>query len=71
MKNKFLSKLMSMSWEIQRTQKRSRSKALSAAWSIAQNANIAIFYIVEKHSKKHSRTINQPSPKNLTLSLYA
>jgi hypothetical protein len=71
MKNKFLSRLMSMSWEIQRTKKGSRSKALSAAWSIAQNANIAVFYLVEKHAKRNSRAQHPTNPQNLTLSLYA
>lgn len=72
MKNKkFLSRLMSLSWEIQRTKQRSRAKALGAAWSIAQNANIVVFYLVEKHSNKQNRNRSTVAPNNLTLSLYA
>lgn len=71
MKNKFLSRLMTMSWEIQKSKKSSRAKALSAAWCIAQNSNIAVFYLVEKHSNKHSKTSAKVKPENLTLSLYA
>lgn len=71
MKNKFLSRLMTMSWEIQKNKKNSRAKALSAAWSIAQNANITVFYLVEKHSNKRNKTHSTVKPENLTLSLYA
>jgi hypothetical protein len=71
MKNKFLSRLMSMSWEIQKSKKISRVKALSAAWIIAQNANITVFYLVEKHSNKNNKTHSRVRPENLMLSLYA
>ncbi|RYX81930.1 hypothetical protein EON73_04565 [bacterium] len=60
-----------MSWEIQKSKNNSRAKALSAAWSIVQNANITIFYLVEKHSNKHNKTTAKVKPENLTLSLYA
>jgi len=60
-----------MSWEIQRTTTNSRKKALTSAWSIAQNANIVVFYLVEKHSNKHRKNLRSISPDNLTLSLTA
>lgn len=71
MKNTFLSRLMKMSWEIQKTKKKSRAKALNAAWIIAQNANITVFYLVEKHSNKHNKITAKVKPENLTLTLYA
>ncbi|MCW3111460.1 MAG: hypothetical protein JWQ09_5966 [Segetibacter sp.] len=48
-----LSKLMSLSWEIQRRRKCIRSKALLSAWAIAQNEDITVYHLVKKHSHQH------------------
>lgn len=45
-----LSKLMNLSWEIQRTKHCARSKALQSAWAITQNEDITVQYLVKKHS---------------------
>lgn len=45
-----LSRLMYLSWEIQRKKNHSRSKALLAAWAILLNEDITIYYLVKKHS---------------------
>lgn len=66
-----LSRLMSMSWEIQKSKKVTRKKALASAWAIVQNANITIFYVVEKYSKKDIAHIKKVIPRNLQLSLTA
>lgn len=66
-----LSRLMSMSWEIQKTKKTTRKKALVSAWAIVQNANITIFYVVDKYSKKSIGHMKKINPDNLQLSLTA
>ncbi len=45
-----LSKLMYLSWEIQRKKKCIRSKALQSAWAITQNEDITVYYLIKKHS---------------------
>lgn len=50
-----LSRLMRMSWEIQRKKCSTRSKALQAAWAICQNEDITIYYLVKRHSHTHGR----------------
>ncbi len=47
-----LSYLMVLSWEIQRKKKKSRSKALQAAWVITLNEDIAMYYLVKRHSNR-------------------
>jgi hypothetical protein len=56
-----LSRLMKMSWEIQKTKKRTLSKALSAAWAIMSNEDVTIFYLTERYNRKPQkvRVINQ------------
>ncbi len=48
-----LSRLMTISWAIQRRQHSTRSKALSQAWGIIQNEDITITYLVQRlnHNK--------------------
>ncbi|MBS0027100.1 hypothetical protein [Chitinophaga hostae] len=59
-----LSRLMRMSWEIQRRRHTNRSKALLSAWVIFQNDDIAVGYLRAKHSTRHSK----PAPiKNFSL----
>ncbi|MBS1585835.1 MAG: hypothetical protein JSS82_09860 [Bacteroidetes bacterium] len=43
-----LSRLMRMSWEIQKGKNRTRAKALAAAWAIMGNEDITVFYLVRK-----------------------
>lgn len=52
-----LSKLMKMSWEIQRTKKRTRSKALQAAWAIITNEEITVQYLVRKLNRDKPVTL--------------
>lgn len=60
-----LSRLMWLSWEIQKQKHHSRSKALQAAWAIYQNENITIWYLVKRHS--HDRYPNKVQPQTLSL----
>ena len=50
-----LSRLMQMSWELQRRKHYNRSKALQAAWAICQNEDITIYYLVKRHSHVHNK----------------
>lgn len=43
-----LSRLMKMSWDIQKQKHSTRSKALSAAWAIVSNEDITVYYLVKK-----------------------
>ena len=43
-----LSRLMRISWDIQRAKQKTRSKALQAAWAIISNEDITVFYLVRK-----------------------
>ncbi len=57
-----LSRLMRMSWEIQRSKKRTRAKALSAAWAIMGNEDVSVYYLVRRlnHNKPvPDRVVNQ------------
>ena len=65
MQQHHLSRLMRMSWEIQRRKKTSRSKSLFAAWAIFLNEDISVFYLTKKHS--HDRYTNKVQPEHLTL----
>jgi len=60
-----LSYLMLLSWEIQRKKKRTRSKALQAAWAITLNEDITIYYLVKRHS--HDKYPNRIQSEHLTL----
>jgi len=44
---------MRISWDIQKTKRRTRSKALQAAWAIFNNEEVAIHYLTRKlnHNK--------------------
>ena len=48
-----LSRLMKISWDIQKKKNKTRSKALQAAWAIFSNEDITILYLATKlnHSK--------------------
>jgi len=43
-----LSRLMHISWAIQRSKHKSRSKALQAAWAIFSNEDVTVFYLIKK-----------------------
>lgn len=60
-----LSRLMYMSWEIQRKKKYSRSRSLYSAWAIYLNEDIAVFHLVRKHTPAYSS--NQMKLNNLSL----
>jgi hypothetical protein len=59
------SRLMRLSWEIQKLKNRNRSKALLAAWAIFLNEDITVFHLTRKHS--HERYANRTQPEHLTL----
>ncbi|MBP6024915.1 hypothetical protein [Ferruginibacter sp.] len=60
-----LSKLMYLSWEIQKKKKYTRSKSLQSAWAIAQNEDITVYYLVKKHS--HANYTNKVKPESIGL----
>jgi len=60
-----LSRLIQLSWEIQRKKHCSRAKSLRAAWAITQNEDITIYYLVRRHSQ--SFYPNKIQPSDLTL----
>lgn len=49
----FLSRLMSMSWAIQRSRRSDRAKALAAAWAILSNEEVTVSFLTRKlnHNK--------------------
>lgn len=59
------SRLMRLSWEIQKKRNSNRSKSLFAAWSIFLNEDITVFYLLQKHSHEHYR--NKVQSHHLTL----
>jgi len=65
MKQQALSRLMRMSWEIQRRRKSSRSKSLRSAWAIFLNEDITVYHLVKKHSPE--RYSNRVEAGHLTL----
>lgn len=56
-----LSRLMKLSWDIQRTKRHSRSKSLTAAWAIIGNEDITVFYLTRRlnHHKPVKHTALQ------------
>lgn len=65
MQRKHFSRLMYLSWEIQRKRKSNRSRALLAAWAIYQNEDITVYHLVKKHSHDHYK--NKVQVEGLTL----
>jgi hypothetical protein len=65
MQRKHFSRLMFLSWEIQRKRKSNRSRALLAAWAIFQNEDITVYHLIRKYS--HEKYINKVQPEGLTL----
>ena len=60
-----LSTLMTMSWEIQKRKKITRSKSLQSAWAITSNEDITVYYLVKKHSNHNAK--QKVDSSNLTL----
>ena len=52
-----LSRLMRMSWEIQKSRHSNRSKSLQSAWAIFSNEEITVYYLVKKLSNTRPVTI--------------
>jgi hypothetical protein len=49
---KSLSRLMKLSWDIQKTKKHSRAKALRAEWAIMSNEDVTVFYLVRRLNRQ-------------------
>lgn len=61
-----LSRLMRISWDIQRRRKyNTRSKALSAAWAIVNNEEVTVHYLVRKLNRE--KPINWQTEKQFAL----
>ncbi len=64
MKSTTLSRLMRMSWEIQRRRHTDRSNALLSAWVIFKNDDVAVGYLRAKHSTRNSKPAPAATFKN-------
>lgn len=53
MNSQKLSRLMKLSWDIQRSKHNTRSRALTAAWAIIGNEDITVHYLTRRlnHNK--------------------
>ena len=53
MANRHLSRLMHISWDIQKRRNSTRSRAFQAAWAIFSNEDITVHYLTKKlnHNK--------------------
>jgi len=60
-----LSRLMKMSWDIQRSKRKTRSKALQAAWAIFSNEDVTVFYLATKLN--HHRPVKQTALNQMGL----
>lgn len=59
---KRLSRLMRISWDIQRSKRKTRSKALQEAWAICSNEDITVLYLVRRlnhHKPVSNQALNQ------------
>jgi hypothetical protein len=65
MQQQHKSKLMRLSWQIQRRRKCDRSKSLVSAWAIYLNEDITVYHLVRKHSHEHYA--NKTEIQSLTL----
>jgi len=59
------SRIMALSWQVQKKRNCNRSRSLLAAWAIFQNEDITVFHLVRKHSHEHYK--NKAQPEMLTL----
>jgi len=60
-----LSRLMKMSWEIQRSKRKTRSKALQAAWAIFSNEDVTVYYLTRKLN--HNRPVKPKAQGQFSL----
>lgn len=67
MQTQKLSRLMVLSWEIQRKKKCNRSKALVSAWAIMLNEDITIYYLVGRFSYCSNSYPNKVKAADLSL----
>ena len=65
MTTKILSRLMLLSWELQRRKKWDRSRSLRSAWTIYQSEEVTVYYLLRRHS--HDHYVNKVYPSELTL----
>lgn len=63
--NNRLSRLMKMSWDIQRKKRNTRSKALTAAWAILNNEDVTLYYLTRKLN--HNKPIKQTATGQFAL----
>lgn len=66
--NNRLSRLMKMSWDIQRNKKTNRSKALMAAWAICNNEDVKVFYLTKRLN--HHKPVKQQALNQIGLFTY-
>ena len=65
MNNYTRSRLMKMSWTIQRTKNSTRSKALQSAWAIFSNEDVTVFYLTQKLN--HYKPVKERAGNNYKL----
>jgi hypothetical protein len=52
------SRLMRMSWQIQKRRGKNRSQSLAAAWAIFLNEDITVYHLAQKHGGFRSTSPN-------------
>lgn len=55
------SRLMRMSWQIQKRRGKNRSQSLLAAWAIYLNEDITVYHLAQKHAGGRSAISNTGS----------
>jgi len=60
-----LSRLMKLSWDIQRSKHNTRSKALTSAWAIVSNEDLTVFYLTKRLN--HDRPIKDKALNQFAL----
>ncbi len=55
------SRLMRMSWQIQKRRGKNRSQSLSAAWAIYLNEDITVYHLAQKHASGRNAISNTGS----------
>ncbi len=60
-----LSRLMKLSWDIQKSRHKTRSKSLTAAWAIMSNEDITIHYLALRLNRQ--REVKQTTLNQMTI----
>jgi hypothetical protein len=60
-----LSRLMKLSWDIQKNKRKTRSKSLTAAWAIMSNEDITIHYLALRLN--HQRAVKQTALNQMSM----